>query len=230
MRIISKGQDYYDGIQVYGHDPKSVFIREFRELQIKDDACDFPTLSGWRNPMHHLPGLDNIDFYVIGFCGKLIPCAEICHDSQWGSGWHYTYHYDSGEVIDWLKASGKIIRSRKGFAKEKPKHQKEVVQGINEWFGAYENRDSKFFQMFAAPIWVRDMNKDNWAVNTWVNCELKRYHFQKVFDPVTAYQEIDMYLSGVLALQQPELVQIKDIDQRDKKGFDNWSFKTRPKQ
>ena len=61
-----------------------------------------------------------------------------------------------------------------------------------------------------------------------LNANLKDYRFAKIKDPFTAFQDIMMYISGVLGVGEPEMVEISNNDMRDKKGFDDWSFKKHP--
>ena len=46
-------------------------------------------------------------------------------------------------------------------------------------------------------------------------------------DAYGIYQEIEMYMGGVLGSQEKETIEISDKDKRDSKGFDNYSFKKR---
>lgn len=62
-----------------------------------------------------------------------------------------------------------------------------------------------------------------------LNPRLADYHFQKVKDSFSAFQEVFQYISGVLGTNENPMVTISDKEKRDKKGFDNWSFKKRPK-
>lgn len=57
---------------------------------------------------------------------------------------------------------------------------------------------------------------------------LKEYAFYKFFDTYTAFQEIHMYLGGVLGFGNPHVPVPDDKTTRDIKGFDNWSFKKPP--
>lgn len=62
-----------------------------------------------------------------------------------------------------------------------------------------------------------------WHIN---HDNLKRVDFHKIMDPFTIFQEIQMWLSGVLPKDGPPMVAITDdIIKRDKHGFDKWSFK-----
>lgn len=209
MRIISGEHDYYDSVQVYGHDPASVWQRTAHIAEIDLETLDFELAQGYD---HSVDTLCNADAYVIGFCGRLYPCMSVNHHSS-----KNLYHYTPEPVVAWLEDKAK-------------KHDKELQRDIRDvrwWFDAYKGVTSTLFARLQSPIWIKPLGR-TFDGYVFVNYLLKEYNFQKVVDPVTAFQEIDMYLSGVLALQQPEMVEIADIDQRDKKGFDNWSFKTRP--
>lgn len=59
-----------------------------------------------------------------------------------------------------------------------------------------------------------------------LNPALKDYEFGKIMDPYTAYQEIDMYLGNNMVDQFDPSVNRTDIEIRDSKGMDDWSFKT----
>jgi len=219
MRIISGDHDYYDKVQVYGHDPTSVWKRQTHEVEILSETLDFELSKNYKRTSvtHH----HNAWPFVIGFCGKLYPCMQITEDElTWPP--KSTYHYKADEVVAWLE-------DKEGERRDKweKKNLKRDIQDIRWWYDAYRGVSSDLFVRLQAPIWIKPLRR-KWGDLIFVNYLLKEYNFQKVFDPVSAFQEIDMYLSGVLTLQQPEMVEIADIDQRDKKGFDDWSFKTRP--
>lgn len=57
---------------------------------------------------------------------------------------------------------------------------------------------------------------------------LKEYEFFKVLDAFGAFQELSMYISGVLGGTAPEMVEISDADRIHKHGFDKWSFRKPP--
>lgn len=52
------------------------------------------------------------------------------------------------------------------------------------------------------------------------NPRLQDVEFQAVIDPFTAFQEISMYLSGVIGSKGNPMVQLSDDEIRDKHGFD----------
>ena len=62
-----------------------------------------------------------------------------------------------------------------------------------------------------------------------LNGELKPHNFVRVFDPYAAFQEISMYLGGVLGTNNPPIPHVSDEDLSAAKGFDKWSFRKEPK-
>ena len=77
---------------------------------------------------------------------------------------------------------------------------------------------------------------NNWSNLGWTTKAIQTIHpnlsdvsFQRKIDPFTAYQELSMYIGGVLGMRPPYMIEISDdIVKRDSKGFDDLSFKTRP--
>ena len=59
---------------------------------------------------------------------------------------------------------------------------------------------------------------------------LKDVSFYKVWDPYQAYQELDMYISGVLGQQEKETINISDKDRIYQHGFDSYSFRKLPEE
>jgi hypothetical protein len=61
-----------------------------------------------------------------------------------------------------------------------------------------------------------------------INPLLKEYEFFKVFDTFQAFQEIQMFLGGVLGRGEKEIVQVADKYKIAQHGFDKWSFRKMP--
>lgn len=60
-----------------------------------------------------------------------------------------------------------------------------------------------------------------------VNPCLRDIGFQSILDPYTCFQEISMYLSGVMGCTEKDVIEVSDVTQKYKKGFDDNSFKHR---
>jgi hypothetical protein len=62
-----------------------------------------------------------------------------------------------------------------------------------------------------------------------INPLLKDYEFYKVFDTFQAFQEVQMFLSGVLGRGEKEIVEVQDKYKITQHGFDyKWSFRKKP--
>jgi hypothetical protein len=61
-----------------------------------------------------------------------------------------------------------------------------------------------------------------------VNPILKDYEFYKVVDTFQAFQEISMFIGGVLGRGEKEIVVVEDKYKIAQHGFDKWSFRKEP--
>jgi hypothetical protein len=64
--------------------------------------------------------------------------------------------------------------------------------------------------------------------NLIINPVLNDFEFIKVIDPVTAYQEISMWIGGVLPKSDNAMINITDEDRIKQHGFDKRSFRKDP--
>ena len=243
MRIISKFHDYYDSVQSVGYDPHLIYHRVCRELRIgidrshyygRNDATAFvmpeelPPFSdsflmhinprrGLRDGRFMTP---NGELYLIGFCGKYYLTLREYHGSSGGQTATITYLYDA-------------VAAAKYFSEV---HESNSNKGVFDILGACSVNPFadplEPFRILNAPVFAIDL-RDKYSMygrekQLTVNPELATLQFYKMFDPFSAYQEIAMFLSGVLGWPENATVQISDKDMRDAKGFDDWSFKTLP--
>lgn len=81
------------------------------------------------------------------------------------------------------------------------------------------------FVEWKTPIFTAGYSNEYRYQTLRINDCLSTLNFMRIKDVYTAYQEIAQYMSGVLGLNDKEMIQISDVDMRDKKGFDEWSFK-----
>ncbi len=63
-----------------------------------------------------------------------------------------------------------------------------------------------------------------------INNKLSDYDFYKVLDPYSAFQELEMWMQGVLSYPQNIMIEVEDKSKIEKHGFDKkYGFRTRPK-
>jgi hypothetical protein len=62
-----------------------------------------------------------------------------------------------------------------------------------------------------------------------INPLLKNYEFFKMFDSFQAFQEVSMFIGGVLGKGEKEITEVADKYKITQHGFNKWSFRKEPK-
>jgi len=240
MLIVSKKKDYYDGVVgTMGVDKSIVYNREIIEVE-EQDFPDFIKRKSvyWRKskdtPFINL-GYHNIKsiykdryqhygHFIIGFCGKLyigwkLYSEELEYDGI--SNLKTDITYDS----NFMKS---ILDNRSFFG------------NLDNDINAILNYNAlQLFRDLKTPVFIYDgdhgrvsiprsyhRNKEKFIINPL----LKDYEFYKIFDTFQAFQEIQMFMGGVLGSPEKEIVQIEDKYKITQHGFDKWSFRKEPKE
>jgi hypothetical protein len=230
MLIVSKFKDYYDSSVGLGIDKTIVYNRKKEHIDNSDFLKNINNLENVFFNSNNIFGEHNINMrvdnkeaysFVIGFCGKLYP----------------------GIILE--KGTDKSFEKTKEFIYDKKEAYKELNFHIK---GSYNNkRYEKCFntnwniiskhdpidihRKYNTPIfiWVSDRYHGN--EDFIINPRLKAYSFYKVFDSYTCFQEIQMFISGVLP--QGDDVPQTDMSEKQKVnqyGFDEkYGFRKRPK-
>ena len=256
MLIIKKFHDYYDtamgstGIDktcVYQRvsfydDDKYEFVKSCNLFQDKSrDWSSKPysyklskRVGEWR-----IGDLMSCDPFLIGMCGKTYV------------GYVFRYYTGNTEEIkitytvdDFLALMD--IKDRKPYSGKNTYRENDYSKLIS-YYNLYHNKDHKeLFVKHHVPIFVYDFdtkintihNRDNpqvinrWGVTTYsdsfimYNPCLKDYKFYKMFNPSQTFQEIQMYLQGVLGSKEKESKELSDIEKIEQHGMDKkWSFR-----
>jgi hypothetical protein len=245
MRIVSETHDYYDGVQAYGQDQSRVYVRISRKENFHFNV--FPHL----NTYYSSASLEHADQRLVGFCGKLYPVICMWMSTP-GECTRLAYKclYSISEVDAYVKKHWDKIRQEKYFGKKyfgkRKKYERRynstlfLQKDVKEFFRAIEaaqNTCEKWFVQGQSPIFIITYPTYKECKITW-NASLKNVQFYKVLDPQTTYQELDMYLGGVLGLTnkrgrpsyqgQKMDDTVSDNDLMAAKGFDKWSFRKEP--
>ncbi|MFW6246988.1 MAG: hypothetical protein ACOC22_02310 [bacterium] len=226
MLIISKHKDYYDGVVgTTGVDKTIVYDRTLHEIT---DMKKFPKpfrKDGWSNKnllSERFTYNSKSDVYleashfIIGFCGRLYLGFKMVYENpeRYFNDVLIDYTYDVDEFKKHFKTSW-------SFA------------DFDEFVEYIKNYDSiDIHRELNSPIFVLDSNPTKYYYNKTfiINPVLKDYQFYKVFDSFTAFQEIQMYVSGVLGVGENPMIEISDKDKITQHGFDpKWSFRKEPK-
>lgn len=209
MRIISKFHDYYDSVQAQGFDKSVVYVRDEKDLLIKDS---FPVQNRTSSDF-------SVHTEYLGFCGQIYKLFVVKNSKQ---GFHKIY-YDY-EVF-------KEESLRMGATNE-------WDFGIRRWWRNTYSEFSDFdvtpiielFHEHQVPIFSVSPSSERHRNTLTLNPRLKDYRFETVKDTFTTYQDIYQYISGVLNSPENKMVKLADKDKIHKHGFDKWSFRKHPDQ
>lgn len=227
MKIVG-GHDYYDSAIQYGIDDTIVFVREKdRKIDTKDgpflerdlnlvleDGRGRRVHTDRRNYINSSTRLERIS---VLFCGKMYNGFHV--PAVWGTKDRYIWSFN--EYVKFLEELGLHI----------PKEQKYTYKGKPDSTNYLETVKSYF-----TPV-AQDGNKD-WAITNNVTIavlqwgdlfdskkcwflnpsNLKSIQFYKVMDAFTAFQEISMWVGGVLAGQGNKMVEITDNNMKIRKA------------
>lgn len=238
MYIISKFHDYYDTVLKQGIDKTILYKRDMvKSVSVyKEDFLKFQNIPDNYNRLFSDCSLVQLIPFVVGYCGKfklgyeavaLYPVLKK------------TFLYSADEIEQFLIDTDTIKYFKKFYdTQNKNKFswycsfKKQNLVSAFVYVDSYTNND--VFVNTNAPLILfssklfKISNKDDskHGVNIIINPKLNEYNFSKVVDPYSMFQEISMFIGGVLGTGQPEIVNISDKELAVKKGFDNQSFKT----
>lgn len=237
MRIVDtqKRKDYYDCIQQYGQDRSIVWVRKPTKIEWAKSPLHTKSLNTRYTDMGHFTG------FAVGFCGKLYHGVKFtAHDEIVQGGNYKTYCFYNIKALDKFvinrgdkdleKKYFNAFRSRYAFRGGLTSCYRDRIvshldndyindQKINKKVIAQKLLDNKFVTLFM------DTEHETIIANT---NELSKVDFVKVFDPLRAFQEISMYVGGILSTPIKPIPDIPDRVMAESKGFDKWSFRKEP--
>lgn len=228
MRIISKFKDYYDSAASFGVDFECVFERVSKTLPFKFDRNQytkspkypFPVLSFHDPRSYHSPTLYP---QVLGFCGKLIPFIEVRKVGE-----PSRFIYSEAEFLEEKESNWAISESSWSFKDNS--FSVNSIAGVKKFF-SYDFKELEiFFTKYHTPIFIYRTQKDRYSndLEIELNPKLAEIDFYRIKDAPTTFQEIFMFLSGVLGKVEKDTVNISDQDKIKQHGFDKWSFRKPP--
>lgn len=236
MKIISDFHDYYDGAFAW-RDETLLYVRN------KTESCDASAIVDVAPLMvilDKMPEAGNLKKFVISFCGKLYPGYKS--NVEWS-------FYDTEQYVKLLDKAQKVSvgKDRKfwdtidrldfdGIKKTLDSKQRyhrycRTVLSHSSWKTFRDNvgsltSSSESHQVLRSPVYMviegnSVMRNDQLIVNP----ILKDFGFASMVDPYTAFQELSMYVGGVLTSQMNPDIDRSDDLIRHQKGFDKWSFR-----
>ncbi len=219
MLIISKFRDYYDASVGYGIDKTIVYERDTRIVKSKDFSID--NHLGGNNYFLRRSNLNddsvNNEWKIIGFCGKtyvaLIQTKKDVNGQQ--------------QIIDCYYGQEALARV---YEKDIKRYwwydvNKETAEFIDKW---HDRECTSFFIDNNTPVfYVQPLtNYQAKYIDVTINPCLAEFKFFRVFDSFSAFQEIQMFISGVLGTGSPKTLEISNTEKIKQYGYDpKWSFR-----
>jgi len=238
MKIRSKFRDFYDSVANMGIDEKILYIRKPREVDSVVGNLDSILREAPSNRSTETPGL-YFEPFVIFFAGEIYQGGYVqtlvrdAKVSWWPKVVSRGFFYDF-ESLD------TFLSRKESFTGYQTKKYALTEAKLKDYFRNKHVPDEavlEYTHKVGSPIVLvtyRDHQRwpepgrDRDIPPSTINPNLGELDFFKVKDPYSAFQEIQGYIGGVLGGSAPAMITLSDEIKRDKQGFDNWSFKTRP--
>lgn len=240
MYILSKRKDYYDGVVgTVGIDKTIVYTREeniIDEHQIpvnlykskgrwSNDASPFEQIGDFK--LDPKCKYKNFSTFIVGFCGKTYLGWKFYSEKK--TRISSTYIMD--ELVTEIVYDSNIAKNY--FVGRYWRDIKNWEEKFDEIVKQCNSADlMKFFREYDSPTFILDLDyekmyfsKNNKTVKLIINGRLSDYEFYKVFDAFQAFQEISMFVSGVLGNKEKDIVVVEDKYKITQHGFDKWSFR-----
>lgn len=231
MLIISKFYDYYDTAMGLGVDKTIVYKRETTETHIPRDDYDWK--SRQNDPLYSVKithayckrgswfnqKRKYISTGLLGFCGKIYPFAVISSDER-----DVKYPPTTDVYYDIESAEYNLRGFESGDIEDMLGLRTQTM--LQNHFSTKHKFDETF-KKNNTPVWIIESSYGR-GMKFIKDPYLKSMRLQKIIDPYTAYQDIQMFISGVLGTKENDMVQIEDELMAKKRGFDKWSFRKLP--
>lgn len=239
MHIVSKFHDYYDTASIYGVDKTCVYVRNEEKLEIL--GLNYPQnpylllKDGKRFMLGKVASYETKRYHhadyefkkaVVGFCGEIYPFIKVVktYAGPFAPPAQTFCIYDQPSFRQFLAEEGIEAEKYKYGRWYTDRFDIDSEQGLDNFFDL--NRWKKLEGLFAAfhvPCFV--LREKTLKLNP----NLKNLGFMKVKDPQTAFQDVYMYLSGVLGAPLPPKEKMSDKVLAAAKGHDGeYSFKKPP--
>lgn len=230
MYIITKRniKDYYDGVAgsvgidktiVYKRHPKEYDTREHNNVP---KCMSYESRVTRENPLYRLNSISSRNskyrygYFVIGFCGKLYIGFKIYEKQEQKSEFDRLYSpNEKGYITYSLNEFISIYEDT-----QKMKYESERDYSLTLYNEIKNINALKINRDYNTPIW--SFENETFTVNP----ILKDFDFFKVFDAFSAFQEIEMFIGGVLGVGEKEVIEVSDKTKIEGHGFDyKWSFR-----
>ena len=251
MRIISKFKDYYDSAMGHGMDLSVIFKRDenvvFSNYSMEPIGKD----SDLQPYKEFRPALGVAEIYykyltinfagiIILFCGEMYRCVRVkVHRADIIRSIpgkdilppdEYHHFYDIHSLTKFLTKLGipDEVYSDYSLLAWHHRNKNSRLDLLKEFFDRPKVAKSYMDAIHLKRIIYASYLEDDRLHKVVTEPNLSEYEFVKVMPPTIAYQEIEMFLSGVLGQANAEPINISDKDRIYQHGFDKKSFRKEP--
>jgi hypothetical protein len=247
MRIISKEHDYYDRAMGHGQDECVCYLRTRHELSTTPPevvAVMEPISNSFQyDPIETRDGYFVFAPFVIAFCGNLYRGIKVFrihkhHDRKTG------FIVDARNFYSWTELTTHLDRHKVKLPKKTHYHRNlPLERQLRSHLDAQGTPEIEKYLIESRIVIATYVEAHQ---RYWFNADVVSYcyerpHFQAViddmlgdigfghfFDAYSAYQEIDMFISGTLASNTPTPIELTERDRIAQHGYDKWSFRRPP--
>lgn len=212
MRIISSFKDYYDSLQDYD---SKIWVRDTSIVNLNNKTL-YNKLSLYNHFKSEKINNDNYKYIVpiiFGYCGN-----------------YYKYYLN---IISNVSNSYEINLLDKDNQYSIEQVKKENHKSNYWWMGSFYDKDISFlnnenlFTLYNTPIMIiYELSYKSKNLTILLNPSFKRYGFHKLKEVSQTYQDIEMYIEGVLSNNEEYPV----LQEKYRQGsrFDKYSFRKLP--
>ena len=227
MKLISKFHDFYDSCLSLGIDETIFFQRETKEIKCEETKTRFYIKDElysiehgyWRRKLGEY-NINNIN--VLHFCGKQIPFIKVSIQDCYSTREHISYCYNIKQVEAFISKYCDKSQIEKFYQKDKEyrskkRYRSSEFEKISKWFIDFTKDETILDDYFKyeSPYFLKTKKE------IIINPCLSNYEFYKNMGAFETFQEISMFISGVMGGQVPKMIEISDTIRLQKKGFDS---------
>jgi len=211
MLLHSKFRDYYDTAIAYGVDTTCHYVRKTKEFF--KDSIEYKEVSDIIDKT--IVSRNGYSTFYVVFCDKVykgVRCTDL---------YSKKYFYTKESLYNYAKSKKEL-------------HKLEYYNWFNkDNFFDYIPKDNKKLLEYqyktGIPIILYGVSNEIFeGISVIYNPVLKDIEFYKVFNATSAFQELSMFISGVLGGQSPKMVELSDKYKIAKRGFNELSFRKSP--
>lgn len=242
MRIFSKFHDYYDRVLGYGFDPHITYDRKEEEITepVTKNKVVYNNLDKiWNTVFDFAVGrISCNEFRVLSkhlvlFCGKVYLCIRVEYITKYIKGvpYHTTEYVYTNEVFTKLVKTYSKIDLTEHYYDVKKRAIGDRFKSMFRKQGTQLSNIVDIHFKLDAPIIELEYNINvprQRDFKVFKNKCLSEIEFYKAVSPYTAFQELSMFIGGVMGGKSPAMIEVSDKDRIAKHGFDKYSFRKEP--